>query len=202
MTICAALIVKNESAIIGRCLESILKYIDYWVIADTGSTDNTKQIIREKLSDIPGELHDHDWQNFGENRTKLIKLCKGKADYILLLDAEMVLNVVDENFKEKLNADAYYVQYAGDLDYSQELLVSGKLNWEYKGVTHEYKYSEESDKRERLENVSIIHFCDGKRRPSKFKEDVELLTKGLDSDPKNERYMFYLAQSYFDMGEY
>ena len=35
-TICLNMIVKNESAIIERCLNSLVNQIDYWVIVDTG----------------------------------------------------------------------------------------------------------------------------------------------------------------------
>ena len=202
MTICAALIVKDESSVIGRCLDSLRDHIDYWVIADTGSSDNTKEIIKNKLSSIPGELHDHAWKNFGKNRTRLIRHCKGKADYVLVLDADMVLNVLDEDFKKDLTADAYYLKYTGDLDYSQELLVSGRLDWEYRGVTHEYIYSKEAKEVVPLSKLSVTHFCDGKRRPKKFEDDILLLKEGLERAPDNDRYVFYLAQSYFDIGKY
>ena len=45
--ICLNMIVKNESAIIGNTLKNLIKKIkiDYYVISDTGSTDNTVEII-------------------------------------------------------------------------------------------------------------------------------------------------------------
>ena len=48
-TICLNMIVKNESHIIEQTLNNIIDNIkiDYWVICDTGSTDNTPQIITE-----------------------------------------------------------------------------------------------------------------------------------------------------------
>ena len=41
-TICLNMIVKNESKIIRETLVNICKYIklDYWVISDTGSSDD------------------------------------------------------------------------------------------------------------------------------------------------------------------
>jgi glycosyltransferase involved in cell wall biosynthesis len=62
------MIVKNESHIIRRTLEMLCSKVrfDYWVICDTGSTDSTREIIREFFSsssssskgvNIPGELH-------------------------------------------------------------------------------------------------------------------------------------------------
>ena len=51
------MIVKNESHIIHECLESIYKFVDYWIISDTGSTDGTQDIIKNffKEKGIPGE---------------------------------------------------------------------------------------------------------------------------------------------------
>ena len=43
--ICLNMIVKNESTIITRLLDSVISLIDHYVICDTGSTDNTTQII-------------------------------------------------------------------------------------------------------------------------------------------------------------
>ena len=47
-TICLNMIVKNESHIIEKTLQNICENIPitYWVICDTGSTDNTKEIIQ------------------------------------------------------------------------------------------------------------------------------------------------------------
>ena len=44
--ICLNMIVKDESRVIRRCLESVKPLIDYWVIVDTGSTDGTQEIIK------------------------------------------------------------------------------------------------------------------------------------------------------------
>ena len=45
--LCLNMIVKNEAHIIQETFDNLLKYlpIDYWVISDTGSTDNTKDLI-------------------------------------------------------------------------------------------------------------------------------------------------------------
>lgn len=40
------IIVKNESEVIERCLRSSLQYMDTYCIVDTGSTDNTIEIIK------------------------------------------------------------------------------------------------------------------------------------------------------------
>ena len=47
-TVCLNMIVKNESHIIRETLEMLCNKIkfSYWVISDTGSTDNTREIIQ------------------------------------------------------------------------------------------------------------------------------------------------------------
>jgi len=73
-TICLNMIVKNESHIILETLENILSTlkIDYWVISDTGSTDNTPQLIKEffQSRNIPGELKHDPWKDFGHNHSQ------------------------------------------------------------------------------------------------------------------------------------
>src|SRR5665647_1325667 len=94
--ICLNMIVKNESKIITRLFDTLLPIIDFWIISDTGSTDNTPQIIEEyfKEKNVPGNLYHHTWKNFGHNRDLSLKCAQNSAydfDYILLLDADMKL---------------------------------------------------------------------------------------------------------------
>ena len=55
-----SMIVKNEAPNIERCLASVAPFINYYVICDTGSTDNTKEIIKKFFDEkgIPGEILD------------------------------------------------------------------------------------------------------------------------------------------------
>jgi len=201
-TICAGLIVKNESKIIRRCLDSIKPYIDHWVVCDTGSTDDTKDVISSELSEVPGQLHEVPWVDFGHNRTKLLELCKGKADYVLLIDADEVLLVHDESFKDQLFLDSYLIKFEGDLEWRQKKLIGNHIDWKYKGVTHEYISSTQESSSDPTDLISLNHWCDGSRRPEKFEDDIRLLRKALKDEPKNGRYWFYLAQCLFDLGRY
>jgi glycosyltransferase involved in cell wall biosynthesis len=69
------MIVKNESHIIREVLKSVIKYIDTFVISDTGSTDNTVEVISDffKQYNISGHIIHHDWADFGTNRTLLLE---------------------------------------------------------------------------------------------------------------------------------
>lgn len=205
-SICLVMIVKNESQVIKRCLDSVKDYIDHWVICDTGSTDGTQEIIKDYFSKykIPGKLLNHQWKNFGHNRTLAVQNAQDTADYLLLMDADFVFQIKDPDFKSKLTNKAYLIKYAGNLDYRQLLLVSGKYSWKYVGVTHEYLHCENVDRRsyKKCNGFMFNHLADGGMRKEKFTRDIQLLKDGLKDEPTNVRYMFYLAQSYKDIGDY
>ena len=198
-TICLVMIVRNEAGVIRRCLESIKPVINHWIICDTGSTDNTPEIIRETLAGIPGTLHREQWIDFGHNRTQAVKLAKGKADYHLLLDADMTLNVAGE-FRDKLMADAFYLRHEGSFEYWVERLVSDRHDWRFVGPTHEYIWSDTAKSKAKLFELRVNHFEDGGARADKYQRDIQLLKRGLEQEPENSRYLFYLAQSYRDIG--
>jgi hypothetical protein len=128
-----------------------------------------------------------------------LNLAKGQADYHLMLDADMTVAVRQE-FRKHLTADQYFLRFEGDCEYYLPLLVSDAHEWQYLGVTHEYIRSETIQTKEKLHTLSIEHHCDGKNRTEKFQRDIDLLLKALDSEPDNPRYMFYLGQSYHDLG--
>ena len=100
-TIGLSMIVKNEASVIRRCLDSVRPLVDYILIEDTGSTDGTQQIIRDYLKEfeIPGEVFDEEWQDFGTNRTTGLARLRQRADidYALVMDADDVL-VLEDGF--------------------------------------------------------------------------------------------------------
>ncbi len=198
-TICLVMIVKDESAIIRRCLDSVKPFIDHWVICDTGSTDDTKEIVRQTLKAIPGTLYEDAWLDFGYNRTLSLERSRGKADYLLMLNADEVLHTAAE-FRADLESDAYRLRYEGDIDYALPLLLNATLDWRFVGVTHEHLHSDHARTIKTLCMVTLRHMYDGGSRVNKFGRDIMLLTNALKEDPANSRYLFYLAQSYKDVG--
>jgi len=196
------MIVKDESRIIRRALESVTPHIDYWVIHDTGSGDGTQDIVRTVLQGIPGTLREVPWVNFGHNRTLALQEAKQHADYTLILDADLVLSV-EVPFRGRLGEDAYDLRYQGALDYVNTRLVSNRLDWKYFGVTHEYIGTEAGYIQPvELPGVTLIDHGDGSSRPDKFRRDIQLLREFLKTSPDDPRSMFYLAQSYRDIGDY
>ena len=85
------MIVRDERATIERCIASVEGLIDCWTICDTGSRDGTADLIEARLERFPGTLHRRPWKDFGHNRSELMKLARGSAEYLLLLDADMTV---------------------------------------------------------------------------------------------------------------
>lgn len=200
------MIVKNESSVIERCLDSVRDLIDTWVISDTGSTDGTQDLIRDALRGIPGELHEEPWENFGHNRSLNIGHAQGKADYLLLLDADLVLRLTGP--LPPLAADSYMLRHEGTTEYRIKRLVRADRPWRYEGVTHEYLTCDRPDEndqlpglQENLDALVIEDYADGGSRHDKFERDARLLGAELQRDPSNPRTVFYLAQTMRDMGD-
>lgn len=206
-TICLNMIVKDEKDVITRCLDSVIPYIDYWVIADTGSTDGTQEIIRAHLKDIPGKLFEIPWKNWGETRTEALKLAQaeGVGDYLLFMDADDILSPETSNVFSELTADLYYLwRGSKGFTYRKPQLVKKDLPWRWVGVTHEYLDCPAPFSSETLETARYITLDGGaaaKNPKQKFLKNVALLEEGLQKEPKNDRYAFYLAESYRDAGE-
>ena len=199
-SICLCMIVRNEVEVLGRCLQSCRELIDHWVICDTGSSDGTQELIQRELEGIAGELHEHQWVDFGHNRSELMKLAHGKADYLLLLDADTTLEAAPGTLHE-LTADSYLLRHADATIYYTKRLVSGKLNWRYVGAVHEYITSDEERKTERLDGLVIRSWSVGGSRKGRWERDAELLEAAVQRDSTDARSLFYLAQTYRDLGK-
>jgi glycosyltransferase involved in cell wall biosynthesis len=205
-TVCLTMIVKDESAIILDMLKSVIKYINHWVIVDTGSTDGTQKIITDFFAthpEIPGTLYERPWVNFGHNRTESMQLADGKADYMWVMDAD---DRVQGNLSFKgLMLDTYSLRMGKEFSHWRNQIFRSGLEWKYVGVLHEYAHSALSKTNGRLQGDYWMEArCAGKRAsdPLKYQKDAALLEEALKTDPENSRNWFYLGQSYFDYGDF
>ena len=206
-TICLNMIVKNESSVICRSLQSVLPLIDYWVIVDTESTDGTQKCIREFLKDIPGELHERPWVNYQHNRNEALALAKGKGDYVLLMDADDFLEFDADFSLPKLKQD-YYLMSRVDKELGARAfrikLINNQLDWHWEYAIHEALSTTDKKKWGLLRGVRDVICHDGVRARDKntLYKDIEVLKECLEKEPENARYVYYLAQSYNGTKQY
>ena len=206
-TLCLNMIVKNESKIIKRLFDSVISIIDCYCICDTGSTDNTVEIIGEyfKEKGIPGKIVKEPFKNFCYNRTFALHSCIGMSDFVLLLDADMILEVTNFNKLMLNKADSFNILQGNDSFFYQNVrIVKNNGLFKYIGVTHEYIDSPENNKSHifNKDEIFIRDIGDGGCKSDKFERDIRLLLDGLKEEPDNGRYFFYLANSYYDLGRF
>ena len=210
-TICLNMIVKNEEHIIESTLVNILQniQIDYWVISDTGSTDNTINIIRNFFSEnnILGELFQDEWKDFGHNRTKALEHAYNKTDYLFIFDADDLIEgkiILPSPFDK----DIYRLQFGNPVTFHRPILISNQMKWEYKGVLHEYLSNIDTIKGDIIHSGDFfIHprtMGNRSKNPNKYLDDAHLLEKGYEEENVDMwlkyRYSYYCAQSYQNIG--
>jgi len=207
-TLCLNMIVKNESKIITRLFDSVINIIDCYCICDTGSTDNTVELIKTyfESKNISGTIVNEPFKNFAHNRNFSLKSCLNMSDYVLLMDADMILEIKNFN-KQKLQMfDSCYILQGNDDFYYQNMrIVKNNGLFSYVGVTHEYISTPSNNKLLHItkEELFITDYGDGGCKSDKFERDIRLLSEGIINEPNNsERYHFYLANSYHDSGHF
>jgi glycosyltransferase involved in cell wall biosynthesis len=215
-TICFASMCKNEEHCIRQTLEAVYKYIDYWIICDTGSTDKTCEIITEffKEKNIPGELHVDKWIGFDKNKSLMMKRAQGKADYIMHLDADDLLvgELVFTN--QDAGQDSYFIPVKrGSSEWKALILFKGDYLWRFCGVAHNIIKCEDKPNFS-TGTLNYDYYISGEGigsrafDPKKYLYDAERLQKQFfdtlieDPDGLNNRSVFYTAQSYMDYGMY
>jgi len=205
-SVCLTMIVRDEAHIVTEVLDATAPYVDYWVVVDTGSTDGTQDLIRSHMQRlaIPGELHERPWRDFGYNRSEALTLAQGKADYIWMMDADDTVIGIPQ-FRE-LTADCYAMRIrVGSVRLWRRQLFRDGVRWYYKGVLHEYACCDDPFSEDNLQGDYYIHGRSMGARskdPQKYAKDAAVLLAHVRDDPHNEKSVFYLAQSYYDGGDF
>lgn len=204
MKIIAILMVKNEQENLLRVLRNLPA--DAIAVIDTGSTDDTVNLAKRIIGDKPGVIHEIAFQGFGITRTKSFYLArnytrelgwKDEETYGLLLDADYELENHGFN-KSQLSESGYsLIQYTNNLEYYNTRLIRFDVDWKCVGIVHEYWIGGSRTLLKTLKIKDHVSRCSN----AKQLWYRDLLLKGIKEEPKNERYMFYLAQTYNTLGD-
>lgn len=199
MTFGLVAIIKDEADRIGQFIDSVRLVCDGpLTIVDTGSTDGTQQCLEE----VNVKVHERPWINFGVNRSEAFSVARGSSDWLLALDADMTVEI-DPDFEPDPSVDAYMVKMgSADFEYRLPLVLRGDVEWKSVGAVHEYTTradgvpytSQPTDK----VRVSYPH---DRSSPEKSRWHATLLEEDLLENPDNARTVFYLAQTYADLGD-
>jgi len=207
-----SMIVRNESAIIARCLNSIFPWVQSYWIADTGSTDNTVEMIRDiaDVHKVTGEvLTGLPFESFAQARNTALDWARtpfrATDGYFLLADADMEL-VVENKDAFSLNTLPFSYAYRmaqkypyGVEDWNIRLLgVESKAK--YIGDIHEgivFPDDGLSPISRKLRGAYFIDHRDGANRPGGVNHAIKILEKEAEH---GSRAWFHLANNYREAG--
>ncbi|MEI3019329.1 glycosyltransferase family 2 protein [Ruminococcus sp.] len=138
------MIVRNEEAVLERCLDSVAELVDEIILVDTGSTDDTKKIA----SKFSAKIYDFPWRDdFSAARNYAVAQAVG--DYWFWLDAD---DVVEGENREKLrrilahpDADVVFLPYQLSFDEDgkpqmiscRERIFRRSVKFQWEGAVHE-----------------------------------------------------------------
>ena len=211
-------ICKNESHVITRMLSSSNGILDLIVAIDTGSTDNTIELIKKYGEDnnIPTYVFERPFDTFDKSRNFGMQKVKDVVDE-LKLDANDTFSmwfdcdeelVIEPGFsKEQFNKDLLMINAKiGQMKYTRNTFcrVSKLINsLKWTGVVHEFINSMDSTITSGLaENISINVSMDGASWQGdisqKYLDHAHKLEAFISTDRTDPRQIFYCAQSYHD----
>lgn len=200
MRVGVAMIVKNEEAMLARCLESV-KQADEIVVCDTGSCDRTIEIARAHTDRV---FTDYQWQDsFAEARNHAKS--KSTADWILSIDADEILlsDFSDVRRAASLALNAVdCLQIAGDNGtrnlFPRLFRNAPEIQWNPAHRAHNVlnvvgEHVGDVAKDDSLVKIQYDYSPAHYQDPDRTKRMLEL---SLKENPRNVRAMFYLAREY------
>ena len=213
------MIVKDEEIIIERAFESLKHVFDSYVICDTGSTDNTVNVIKEWMNtnNKEGEIIFKEWVNFGFNKSYLWEYFRNnkKSEYVIFLDADEVfitnpndnksyLSIEDtkrlynELEKEKIVSIFYLDTLYGNLTYQRWQICRNNQLYVWKQPVHEYLHGSTDNVSKRINWIYNHARKEGNssRNPDRYEKDAEMFLEFLKENPNDSRATFYIAQTY------
>lgn len=201
-TISLCMIVKNESDLLGLCLQSVQGAVDELIVVDTGSTDNTKEIAEH----FGAKVYDFPWtHDFSAARNFAIE--QATCDWILQLDADEHLN---ESSQEQLrDTVAHAMSYAINVqikNYNEEYqnyvlhqyprLYRNVPEIRYRNRIHEQLLYEGQAMDAQDSSIQLIHLGYTEeviKKKKKTERNVRLLQEELRVDPHNGFMHFNLG---------
>jgi glycosyltransferase involved in cell wall biosynthesis len=221
--ICLTMIVRNEAENVTKCFDSVLPYINYYVISDTGSTDNTIEVIKAYFAEkgVDGVVTEDVWQNFGKNRTIALEHARKLAtnsNYCLMMDADDYLTGTLELplIGDKEN-DSFFFTILDDGTnniYKRQQLFRRESKWMYICPVHEFAFC--------LDENTTTHFleCDckvisrrkgpirnGESKDKVNRKDTETLIAYIETEEGKQHgikshCLYHIAACFSGMKEY
>jgi glycosyltransferase involved in cell wall biosynthesis len=209
-------IVKNESHVILKMLESAIKISDAIIILDTGSTDGTQDMILDygKKNNIPTYVFNRDFDNFENSRNFAMEKARETVAnelqwnpddcFTWWCDADETVIVDPEFSKSQFVNDLYMINaFIGKMKYTRNTFARVSKPFRWYGPIHEFITTDDRTVTSGLAkhlhiNVEMTGASWKGNIPEKYKSHASILEKYINEDRSDPRWIFYTAQSYHD----
>lgn len=201
-----SMIVKNGGKDFEEMLTRNINLFDRWTILDTGSTDNTIEIINKVLvGKKKGELFQEPFINFRESRNRCLDLCGQKCKFIIILDDTYVAEGKLREFLNIVRGDQFSSSFSlyiksNDTEYCSNRIIKSENNLRYIYKIHEVIQGKNNT------NVCVpLEQCYINDLRSEYMEkrtidrkqfDLKLLFEMIEEEPDNPRHLYYIAHTY------
>ncbi|WP_232503697.1 tetratricopeptide repeat-containing glycosyltransferase family 2 protein [Thermotoga profunda] len=199
-----AMIVKDEEHNIRRALESIKDVADEIVVVDTGSSDNTPNIVREYTD----KLYFHPWKNdFSEARNNSLKY--PTCEWVFIFDAD---EEVSEDFKNGIreflrslskDVNTVYLPTLSYLDWDFKRTETASTPRIFRNGTVHYEniVHNQAIYKPKVVNANFLIYHYGyiwtrKLKKQKYERTATLIRKHLEQCKNDQERLYYLIQLY------
>lgn len=206
------IMVKNAGPQFEQTLNENLHLIDRWTILDTGSTDETIDIINHVLvGKKEGKLYQEPFINFRDSRNRLLDLAGEDCKFILMLDDTYIEKGDLRGFLNEVRSDQYSNSFSisihsDDTIYNSNRIIKSNSKLRYIFTIHEVITDKDNINVVIPENITYIldkrfDYME-KRTMERKKLDLKLLYEEMENNPNEPRIYYYLAQTYNALEEY
>ena len=207
-------IMKNESHVAERMLDSIKSIVDGVCVVDTGSTDNSIDIVRGwgEKNGIETYVFERPFDDFEKSRNFSIQKTKemflgrndGHTYYSFWLDFDENLIIEPSFNKNNITRDLYMFNvYIGQMKYTRNEMFKLDKPCRFYGPVHEFIVCDEKNITSGLlEGLRVNVQMDGAswqgKTSEKYLDHAHRLETYINNDRSDPRWIFYTAQSYHD----
>jgi len=211
MSLALCMVLKDQANHIAGCLEPIIDLLDEVVIIDTGSTDGTPQLIRQRFG--------IEVQHGQQEASRCYCLCdlknrafgQASADWILVLDADERIRPQSlaefRQMKHAADTDGYFCRWSnylqGEPAFEDYKLFLFRRGFQTRGLLHDNVQIDIREKGGRaawLAGMEVDHFPDAARMEDKTRLYRERLQSALRMEPGWHRHHWFLGYMNFQAG--
>lgn len=206
------MIVKNGGYAFENVLKENMDYIDRWTILDTGSTDNTIDIIKKVLvGKKKGKLYQEPFINFRESRNRCLELAGKTCKFNIMLDDTYVIKGNIRKFLKLTRSDQFSDSFSLYIKSNDSEYGSNRITKSEKELKYVYKLHEvitPVDNRNVMIPLHVASIIDYRfdymeeRTMERKKYDLKILHEMEEEEPEDSRSLYYLGQTYSLVKDY